>query len=414
MDRPATAARSSVAAVDAEMSLPGFALLFSTSLLPGVTRLDARPAGFAPLPEPGASQLAQWRDAAQAHVLGPAFLQAARLSRTDLGRIALPQAAPEAPRHADIALLTHVAGVAVWEVWLPAPSQPFDAQRWTDWLDPDAHDSPAALVWRQLAPLNQAISGRADFSAYLPLSVIRLPGAVLDGWLTEHAEQVIALLWRDRLSRALKPEVVEGELARDTCARVGGITLIGRRSALDLHDSRDDSVAQAQALDLPPRSTLPFLITLELLCIERAVLQGLYDRLTHAGPHSIDDLLALKKEVMDGLEEFYGATLASTRFNDIVAEQGEAVLGIADLFDAVTDRLDMVSFTLTTEYQQRMTALQFWLTVVFGATEIGFIATSIATWYYRSGLGVVLAWTVGAAVVSGGVLVALLRRRLRD
>jgi hypothetical protein len=117
---------------------------------------------------------------------------------------------------------------------------------------------------------------------------------------------------------------------------------------------------------------------------------------------------------MDGLEEFYGATLASTRFNDVVAEQGETVLGITDLFDAVTDRLDMVSFTLTTEYQQRMTALQFWLTVVFGATEIGFIAASIATWYYRSGLGVVLAWTVGAAVVSGGVLVALLRRRLRD
>ncbi len=90
------------------------------------------------------------------------------------------------------------------------------------------------------------------------------------------------------------------------------------------------------------------------------------------------------------------------------------MLGIADLFDAVTDRLDMVSFTLTTEYQQRMTALQCWLTVVFGATEIGFIAASLATWYYRSGLGVVLAWTLGAAVLSGGVLVTLLRRRLRD
>jgi fatty acid desaturase len=90
------------------------------------------------------------------------------------------------------------------------------------------------------------------------------------------------------------------------------------------------------------------------------------------------------------------------------------MLGIADLFDAVTDRLDMVSITLTTEYQQRMTALQCWLTVVFGATEVGFIAASLATWYYRSGLWVVLAWTVGAAVLSDGVLVALLRRRLRD
>lgn len=31
---------------------------------------------------------------------------------------------------------------------------------------------------------------------------------------------------------------------------------------------------------------------------------------------------------------------------------------------------------------------------MFGATEIGFIAARIATWYYRSGLGTVLAWTL--------------------
>jgi len=51
---------------------PGFALLFSTPLLHGFKRLAPLPAGFAPLPEPAASQLAQWRDAAQAHVLGDA------------------------------------------------------------------------------------------------------------------------------------------------------------------------------------------------------------------------------------------------------------------------------------------------------------------------------------------------------
>jgi hemolysin activation/secretion protein len=88
------------------------------------------------------------------------------------------------------------------------------------------------------------------------------------------------------------------------------------------------------------------------------------------------------------------------------------MLGIVDLFDAVTDRLDMVSFALTTSYQQRTTALQFWLTVVFGATEIGFIASSIATWYDPSGLGVVLAWTLGASLVSGALLAALLRDKI--
>ncbi len=89
------------------------------------------------------------------------------------------------------------------------------------------------------------------------------------------------------------------------------------------------------------------------------------------------------------------------------------MLGIVDLFDAVRDRPGMVSFALTTSYQRRTTALQFGLTVVFGATEIGFIAASIATWHYSSGLGVVLGWTLGASLASGGVLAALLRDKLR-
>jgi len=164
---------------------------------------------------------------------------------------------------------------------------------------------------------------------------------------------------------------------------------------------------------LPPHSAVPFLVTLELLLIERAVLLQLYERLSQSTPASIEGLLQLKQQVTDGLEEYYGATLAVTRFGDAVAENGERLLGIVELYDALMDRLETVSFALTTRYQQRMTQMQFWLTVVFGATEIGFIAASIATWhYYRSELGAVLAWTVGATVVSAGVLVALLRRRM--
>ncbi len=397
---------------DAAACVPGFVLLFSTPLLPGFSGFATTPEGFAPAPEATRRALAQWREAAQAHVLGPAFIQAARLALHPLGRLDLGDAPVPEPRYADVSLLTHVFGVALWEVWLPAPRQAFDAARWVAWLDPDGADSVAGRVWRRLSAISRCIAGTPDFSAYLPLSVIRLPAADLDSWLGGHAQQTVSLLWRDPLDRPLKPEVVDGELARDSCARVGGITLIGRRSALDLHDRHDGSAAEAEALELPPRSSLPFLITLELLCIERAVLQSLYDRLAHAGPHSIDDLVALKQDVMNGLEEYYGVTLASTRFNDVVAEAGEDVLGIVDLFDAVTDRLEMVSFTLTTNYQRRMTLLQFWLTVVFGATEIGFIAASIATWYYKSGLGTVLAWTVGAAAVSGAILVAMLRRRI--
>ena len=46
-------------------------------------------------------------------------------------------------------LLSHKSGVALWEVWLPAPDQPFDAARWIDWLDPEAEDSLVARLWRR-------------------------------------------------------------------------------------------------------------------------------------------------------------------------------------------------------------------------------------------------------------------------
>jgi len=59
-----------------------------------------------------------------------------------------------------------------------------------------------------------------------------------------------------------------------------------------------------------------------------------------------------------------------------------------------------------------MTLMQFWLTIVFGASEIGFIAASIATWYYRTGLWTVLAWTIGSALASGLLLALLLKGKV--
>lgn len=240
--------------------------------------------------------------------------------------------------------------------------------------------------------------------------MLRLPGQALDAVLARHADDLVALLWRDRSARAHKPDVVAAELTRNYCARRDGITLLGRRAGLDVLASQDDSSAVPAAPGPPPRSAVPFLVTLELLLIERAVLLQLYERLSRRTPASIDALLELKQEVTEGLEEYYGATMAATRFGDEVAADGERLLGIVDLYDALMDRLETVSFALTTRYQQRMTEMQFWLTVVFGATEIGFIAASIATWHYRSELGAVLAWTLGATLVSAGLLVALLRR----
>jgi hypothetical protein len=388
----------------------GFVLLFTTPLRADFVGFE-RTAGFAPLLDSARATADLWRNSAEAHVLGAGFLAAARLGRVVLGRVDLEGPESE-PDHADVTLITHVAGVALWEVWLPAPAQDFDPMKWVGWLDVDQLGSLAARIWALLAPQVTQVSGAADFGQYLPVSALRLPETDLDPLLEGEAEALVRLLWRDRQGRALKPPVVAGELARDTCARVGGLSLIGRRSALDIHDYRDETAADAATLGLAPRSLLPFLITVEMLCIERAVLQGLHDRLTRTAPTTVDGLLALRADVATGLEEYYGTTLAGTRFGDEVSLAGEEVLGITNLFDAVIDRLDMVSFTLTTRAEQRMTLLQFWLTVVFGSTEIGFIAASIATWYYHTGLATVLAWTIGAAVVSAIMLIAALRNQL--
>jgi hypothetical protein len=179
-----------------------------------------------------------------------------------------------------------------------------------------------------------------------------------------------------------------------------------------LRDAEEVPAEEATPAGLPPKSALPFLITLELLLLEHAVLQHLYDRLSRHMPKSVEELIALKQEVIDGLEEYYGAITNATRFSDTVTADGETLLGVGDIYDAVIERLEAVSFTITTRSQQHVNLLQFWLTIVFGASGIGFSAASIATWYYRTGLGLVLAWTIGAALLSGLGLALLLRRKV--
>jgi hypothetical protein len=399
-------------------AIAGFSLLFTVSLDRRVSQAEMEAAAQAAgLLAFSAGQLEAYRSLrseTERHVLGTAFIAAARLIHRPMGRIALAPLAgdPQAPTAADVHLFMHVSGVALWEVWLPGQPQAFDAKRWVSWLDEQDERSLPSRVWRTIAPLNQTLGGLDSYRQYLPCSVVRLPDQPLTTLTGQHAADIVGLLWRDRSTRALKAAVVDAELERDYCAREGGITLLGRRAALDIHDGLDEAAPEALALGLPPRSAVPFLVTLELLLVERAVLLQLYERLSRATPSSIEGLLQLKQQVTDGLEEYYGATLAATRFGDAVAEDGEQMLGIIELYDALMDRLEAVSFALTTRYQQRMSEMQFWLTVVFGATEIGFIAASIATWHYRTELGAVLAWTVGAAVLSAGVLVALLRPRM--
>jgi len=383
---------------------PSFVLLFSVRLHGAFAGFGALPAGIAPLP-PEQSQAYVARLAeSETRLLGKTFLETRRIIRWPLGRIALDNLPEDAPAYADVYLLSHKSGVGLWEVWLSAPAQPLDAARWIAWLDPEADDGLAARLWRVLGPVNLELTGKAKWSGlYFPLTLLHVTQHPLKAIIKRHGPELIHLLFLDHSLQPLKPEVVAEELARDYCAREGGMTLLARRSGLDLHEREDTPSA-----GLPPKSALPFLITLELLLLERSVLQSLYERLSHRMPLSMEELLALKQEVLDGLEEYYGAITTATRFSDEVTADGERLLGLGDLYYAVMDRLEAVSFAITTRYQKRMTLLQFWLTVVFGATEIGFIASGIATWHYRAELWAVLAWTVGASLVSGLILVLLL------
>jgi hypothetical protein len=391
---------------------PAFVLLFSIRLKGAFKGFGKPYPGVVPLPPDAAlaytARLAEFEQ----RLLGKAFLETRRIARWPLGRIVLEGLAENAPAHADVYLLNHKSGVALWEVWLPAPAQSFDATRWIAWLDAEVEDGLIARLWHVLGAVNHEITGSTIWSGlYFPLTLLRVQQPLL-AFIERHGADIVRLLFLDRSHRALKPDVVNEELARDYCARQGGTTLLARRSGLDMRDAEEEHDAEVTPAGLPPKSALPFLITLELLLLEHAVLQHLYDRLSRHMPKSVEELITLKQEVIDGLEEYYGAITNATRFSDAVTADGETLLGVGDIYDAVMERLEAVSFTITTRSQQHVNLLQFWLTIVFGASGIGFSAASIATWYYRTGLWTVLGWTLSATLVTGIGLALLLRGKV--
>ena len=390
-----------------------FVLLFSIRLKGTFKGFGTAPSGVAKLRmEESQAYMAELAEF-ERRLLGKAFLETRRITRWPLGRVALDGVSDKALLHADVYLLSHKTGVALWEVWLPATTQNFDVTRWIAWLDPEAEDGLVAKLWQVLEPINNEITGKSAWSGmYFPLTLLHVSQQPLAAFIEQHRQDIVRLLFLDRSHRALKQEVVNEELAHDYCAKQGGMTLLARRGGIDLHDATEDKTENASSANLPPKSALPFLITLELLLLEHAVLQHLYDRLSRHMPKSVEDLIVLKQEVIDGLEEYYGAITSASRFSDAVTEAGERLLGVEDIYDAVKERLEAVSFAITTRAQLHMTLMQFWLTIIFGASEIGFIAASIATWYYRTGLGAVLAWTIGAALVTGLGLAMLLKGKL--
>jgi hypothetical protein len=399
-------------APEALLATPAFMLLFSVELkgefagfrlpTPGINQLP---------PEQAETYLSQFNDF-EKRLLGGPFQAARRIIRWPLGRIDLSGRAEGWPPHADVHLLVHKSGAALWEVWLPAPEQGFDAARWVSWLDPQAEDGPIDQLWRRLAPINQTLTGDATWSGtYFAVTLLALSRYPIETVVRHHGPDLVRLLFLNDAAWAFKDGLVHEELGRDYCVRKGGMTLFSRRSGLDLQ-ALESPASEDDVAGLPPHTSLPFIITLELLLLERAILQHLYEKLSRGMPRSIDELLVLKQKILDALEEYYGAITTATRFSDAVTLDGERLLGIVDLYDAVMGRLEAVTFEITTRYQKQMMNLQFWLTIVFGAAGIGFMALAIATWYYKTELVAVIAWTIGATLASGVTLVAMLRGKL--
>ena len=201
-------------------AVPGFALLFSVSLpaIPRAVDLDAalRLAGVTSFSAQQLSNYRHLRDETEVHVLGRAFMDAGRLTHSAIGRIALTRSAndPHGPTVADVNLFVHVAGVALWEVWLPGLLQDFNARRWTAWLDDQSPDSLPTQVWQVLQPLNLAWGGQGAYRQYLPCSVVRLPTQPLAALTAGQSADIARLLWRDHSARRLKPDVADVEMAR--------------------------------------------------------------------------------------------------------------------------------------------------------------------------------------------------------
>lgn len=391
---------------------PIFVLLFSVQLTRSFDGFASLPQAITPLAAAHLEAYDAKLSELERHVFGEDFVATGRTKRWPLGRISISHEGrdPAFPSYADVYLVTHATGTAIWEAWFHGPSQPLDALRWIGWLDPDADDGLPELLWRALASINGAISESTTYRGFFPLSIIRTQQAPLETVLERHGEGIVRLLLRSRSTQRLRREIVNRELAQNYCVQESGLTLISRRSGLDLHAQQQIEKAESGFLQLS--SALPFLITIESLLIERTVLQQLYERLSRAMPQSVEELLVLKQQILDGLEEYYGAITDVNRISDEVATAAEPLLGIENLYQALMTRLDAVSFAITTRYQKRMTVLQFWLTLVFGATEIGFIASGIATWHYKTELPLVLAWTAGTAIVAAIIIASLLRGKL--
>jgi hypothetical protein len=393
-----------------------FVVLFPVPAPRGFAGFGSSIEGIDPLaPDALQARMDQLHDV-QAALLGQDYLESRRITRWPLGRIGLPDDAEgTGPISADVFLVTHTAGGALWEAWMAAPDQPLDPARFVSWLRPDQDTSPVALLRERIADLTRKVLSAQGPDEGFPFTVLRLPGeAAVEAVVADHAEDLVRILYLDRSHLSFKHQVIEDELARDFCLRHGGISLLAARGALDLRVGERLGADPASKTVLAPRSALPLLVSIELLLVERTVLQMFFRQVAESAvPRSLSHLLELKTEMLDGLAEYRGTVAESNRFSAEVTSYGERVLGLDVLYATLTERLDALTFDITMRYQQSTNTLQFALTVVLGSFQAASVAAVIASVAYRQGPLLVLAWAAGTALAAGAAITALLRRHLR-
>lgn len=391
-----------------------FVLLFPARVVPMFAGFDRPGDGIEQIPADEAQARIGQLNGVETVLLGRQYLESRRMRRWPLGRIRLAEPAGGGPDHADVFLVTHTSGAGLWESWIPSPAQPLDAGRYASWLQSDLVGTPAWALRERLVALDPAVAASGADDAAFPFSILRYAGddLRLEEIVAQGGADLVRLLYLDRSPLAFKPGVVEEELGRDFCLHEGGLSLWSQRSALDLRVA--EGFEAHGPLVLPPRSALPLLVTTELLLIESSVLRTFHERLLRAdAPGSLSRLAEVKAQVLDALEEYRGTVAQSNRFSTEVTIYGQRVLGMDALYQALIERLEAVTFEITTRYQHTTNVLQFSFTVIFSALEAATLAAVIAAIRYTHDVAAVVAWATGVGLAAAMALAALLRRRMR-
>jgi hypothetical protein len=342
-------------------------------------------------------------------LLGDKFLKAGRINRIAVGRLDFPiaKSAETEPTSADIYLVTHKTGAALLEVRINLPEQTFNPDLWIPWLRSDSINSIINQIRsRLLFPL--------DGSSYYCFISVYVAKKSVEDFLESHQADVIRLLYLDSSPMPFKDDFVVNELERDFCLRKDGASFMSYSVALHIM-TRDTRVAAQKSIlsDAKEKCSLPFFVTVELLLLEKQVLRTYYDMLAASKLSSLSDLIGLKEKILNGLEEYYGVITRVNQFSGPLIDHGEKIFGINDIYDSVMDRLDAVTFDITTRYQRNTNVLTFWLTVLFGALESGFLASDVASSFYMNNPFMVILWTFFASAVTAGILSLILYNRIK-